>query len=94
MGRSPVYRSKGHSAVFTVEAAIALGARTALDVFVEHSDDGDEHWAVAGRFPSMTGSGVASLDVSGIKEFWRVASSLVGRAAQVRVLRPHWRGTD
>lgn len=92
MGRSPVYRSKGRNAVFAVEAA--GGATCALHVFVEHSDEREKEWSVAASFPSMTGYGVSEIDVTGIKELYRLSWEFLGLAedvTRVRFAEPVWR---
>jgi hypothetical protein len=95
MDQSPVYRSRGHSAVFTVEAEFAAAPHAALDVFVEHSDGEEKEWTVAGRFPSITMSGTTSVDVTGVKKFYRGSAEpvpgAVGDVCRLEVQEPRWR---
>jgi len=98
MGGSPFYSPSfgrgGESALFSLEVTHKLGTSPSLTVEVEHKNFEDTAWSSAGAFTSITATGVASKDVSGLKEecrFKYTPTGTDGDAFYVIVAAPAWR---
>lgn len=79
---TPYYTSPtprpSEDAVFSVEATHVVGTPTVV-LRVEESNDGDaSSWATAGTFANITDTGVKTLEVTGLKERYRLAVSFSG----------------
>ena len=59
----------GPSAVFTMDVVAIADAPTFV-VTVEHRNSNDT-WTVAGTFPNITGQGVSTKDITGLKQLLR-----------------------
>ena len=64
---SPSVPSGGESALFSVEVLAAIGTPS-LAISIETKNTEDTTWGVAGSFAAITALGVATKDVSTIKE--------------------------
>lgn len=89
---SPPFGRGGESAVFTVEVTLRHGNPT-LVLEVEHRNAEDTSWSSAGS-TSTSATGVATLDVSSLKEELRLKftfTSLVpGEFVHILVPAPMW----
>ena len=98
MGGSPFYSPSfgrgGEAALFSLEVTHKMGTSPSLAVVVEHKNEEDTTWAAAGAFTAITATGVASKDVSGLKEEVRfnfTPTGTDGDAFHVVVAEPAWR---
>src|SRR5210317_1293862 len=98
MGGSPFYSPSfgrgGEAALFSLEVTHKIGTSPSLAVSIEHKNEDDTSWAAAGAFTAITATGVASKDVSGLKEEVRFSFTPTGTdgdAFHVVVAEPAWR---
>ena len=89
---SPPFGRGGEAAVFTVEVTHRNGTPT-LVFAVEHKNAEDTSWSSAGS-TSVAASGVATLDVSALKEELRIkftfSSGNAGDFVNVLIPAPMW----
>jgi len=90
---SPAFPKGGDAAVFSVQ--IVNFSATSLTVTVQHRTAEETTWTDAGTFTSITTIGLATKDISGLKELVRfkflVNGSNVYDAVHVFVPPPSWR---
>ena len=98
MGGSPFYSPSfgrgGEAALFSLEVTHKMGTSPSLAVSIEHKNEDDTSWAAAGAFTAITALGVASKDISGLKEEVRfnfTPTGTDGDAFHVVVTAPAWR---
>jgi len=98
MGGSPFYSPSfdrgGEAALFSLDVTHKMGTSPSLAVSIEHKNADDTSWAAAGAFTSITATGVATKDLSGLKEeirFSFVPTGTDGDAFHVVVAMPAWR---
>ena len=98
MGGSPFYSPSfgrgGEAALFSLDVTHKMGTSPSLTVSVEHKNADDTTWAAAGAFTAITATGVASKDISGLKEELRfnfTPTGTDGDAFHVIVAAPAWR---
>ena len=96
-GSSPVYSKPaprgGASALFSIEV-LDISATYGIDVAVEHKNEEDTTWSSAGTFAGISATGVATKDISSLKEELRFAFTPTGTdgdAFHVIVAAPAWR---
>jgi hypothetical protein len=91
---SPSFRRGGEAAVFSVEATHKGGTPT-LTVVVEHKNVEDTSWGTADTFSAIAATGLATKDISGLKEELRFAftfaSGNLNDFFHVIVAAPAWR---
>ena len=91
---SPSFPRGGEAAVFSVDVTHYSGGPT-LVVTVEHKNVEDTSWTTAGTFSNITSTGVATKDVSSLKEEIRFAftftAGTAGDFCHVIVPEPAWR---
>ena len=90
---SPLFPSGGESALFSVEVLAKIGSPS-LAIDVETKNTEDTTWGVAGSFAAITGLGVATKDVSTLKEELRIKftmSGTDGHAFNMLMPAPAWR---
>jgi hypothetical protein len=89
---SPPFGRGGESAVFSIEVTHRNGTPT-LVFAVEHKNREDSSWSSAGS-TSVSSTGVATLDISGLKEELRLkftfSAGFVGDFVNVLVPAPMW----
>jgi hypothetical protein len=95
---SPEFPRGGLAARFSVDVAqLALTGATQVDIAVEHRNSEDTTFSTAGTFSAVTGTGAASLDVTGLKEVVRLSFAFSGGtpvasdAVHLLVQAPSWR---
>jgi hypothetical protein len=95
---SPSFPRGGQAATFTVDVTHLSGGSVTFIVAVEHKNADDTTWSNAGTFSSITAIGVATKDVSSLKEEIRLAFNYTGGSAgdfvHVVVAAPAWRTYD
>ena len=91
---SPSFPRGGEAATFAVEATVVNGSPT-LVILVEHKNEDDTTWATAATFGSITGTGVSTLDGTGLKEELRFKYAFSGGSSgnfvHLVVSPPAWR---
>ena len=90
---SPSFPSGGESALFSVEVLALIGTPS-LAISVETKNTEDTTWGVAASFTAITAAGVATKDVSALKEEVRLKftmSGTDGEAFNLLVPAPAWR---
>ena len=90
---SPSFPSGGESALFSAEVLAGIGSPS-LAISVETKNTEDTTWGVAGSFTAITAVGVASNDVSSLKEEVRFKFTMSGtdrHAFNMLVPAPAWR---
>ena len=90
---SPTLGRGGEAAVFSAETLAKIGAPS-LALEVEHKNTEDTTWTSAGTFTSITTLGVATKDISGLKEELRFKFTMTGTdgdAFNLLVPTPAWR---
>jgi len=90
---SPSFPRGGEAALFSVEVLAKIGSPS-LAIDVEHKNTEDTAWSSAGAFTSITTLGVASQDISGLKEEIRIKFTMTGTdgdAFNVLFPEPAWR---
>ena len=89
---SPPFGRGGDSAVFTIQVTMHAGSPT-LVFAVEHKNAEDTSWSSAGS-TTLSGTGVATLDVSALKEELRLkftfSSGANGNFVHLIVPAPMW----
>jgi len=91
---SPSFGRGGEAALFSLDVTHKMGTSPSLAVSIEHKNADDTSWAAAGAFTSITATGVATKDLSGLKEeirFSFVPTGTDGDAFHVVVAMPAWR---
>ena len=91
---SPTFLRGGEAALFSLDCTHKWGTSPSLAVDIEHKNMDDTAWASAGAFPAITTTGVASKDISGLKEQLRfkfLPTGNDGEAFHVVVPEPAWR---
>jgi hypothetical protein len=92
---SPTFPRGGLAGLFGIELLALSGTSVSLECVVQHKNREDTSYTTAGTFASMTAAGLATLDVSGLKEEIRLAITVGGSAATntvyAIVLPPMWR---
>jgi len=74
---SPSFRRGGEAALFSVEVLAKIGSPS-LAIDVEHKNTEDTTWSSASAFTSITALGVASQDISNLKEEIRIKFTMTG----------------
>ena len=90
---SPSFGRGGEAAVFSAETLAKIGAPS-LALEVEHKNTEDTTWTSVGTFTSITTLGVATKDISGLKEELRFKFTLTGTdgdAFNLLIAEPAWR---
>lgn len=67
---SPSFSRGGLAATFAIDISIFSGTQTFV-VTVEHRNEDDTGFTTAGVFSNITGTGVATKDITGLKEVIR-----------------------
>jgi hypothetical protein len=96
--RTNPFPRRGMAALFsiqTTQVGVGGGPLT-LNAVVQHKNREDASWTNAGTFSGITAAGVASLDVSSLKEEIRLAFTFSGSGApgsffRVFIPPPAWR---
>ena len=91
---SPSFPRGGEAALFSLEVTHKMGSSPSLAVSLEHKNEDDTTWTSAGAFTAITALGVASKDISGLKEELRfnfTPTGTDGEAFHVVVAEPAWR---
>lgn len=98
MGGSPFYSPSfgrgGEAALFSLDVTHKMGTSPSLAVSIEHKNEDETSWAAAGAFTAITATGVASKDISGLKEELRfnfTPTGTDGDAFHVVIAAPAWR---
>ncbi len=91
---SPTFPRGGEAATFAVDVTHFDGGPT-LVVSVEHKNMEDTSWTTAGTFTTITATGLATKDVTGLKEELRIkylfSAGTAGNLAHIVVPAPQWR---
>ena len=90
---SPSYHRAGEAALFSIEVTHKSGSPS-LSVDIEHKNEDDTTWSSAGAFTTITATGVATKDISGLKEELRfkfLPTGTDGEAFHVVLPEPAWR---
>ena len=90
---SPSFPRGGEAALFSLEVTHISGSPS-LAVDVEHKNEDDTTWSSAGAFSAITATGLATKDISGLKEELRIKflpTGTDGEAFHVIVPAPAWR---
>lgn len=91
---SPQFPRGGMAAVFSIETEFVVGSPT-LQVDVEHRNEDDTSWTVAGSFSGITAAGVSTADVTSLKEMirlsYRFTAGVAAELVHVIVPAPAWR---
>jgi hypothetical protein len=91
---SPSFPRGGEAAVFSIDVTHICGTPT-MGVAVEHKNVEDTSWATADNFTAITATGLATKDISGLKEEIRFAFTFSAGSAgdffHVIVPAPAWR---
>jgi len=91
---SPSFPRGGEAALFSLEVTHKMGSSPSLAVTIDHKNEEDTTWTAAGAFTAITATGVATKDLSGLKEELRFAFTPTGTdgdAFHVIVAAPAWR---
>jgi hypothetical protein len=91
---SPSFPRGGEAALFSLEVTHKMGTSPSLAVSVEHKNEDETSWAAAGAFSAITATGVATKDISSLKEEVRfnfTPTGTDGDAFHVIVAAPAWR---
>ena len=91
---SPSFPRGGEAALFSLEVTHKWGTSPSLAVTIEHKNMEDVSWATAASFSAITATGVATKDISGLKEEIRISflpTGTDGEAFHVIVPAPAWR---
>ena len=94
--RTPSFGRGGEAAVFSVDVT-HLKATTSLTlvVTVEHKNEADTTWTTAGTFANITATGVATKDITGLKEEIRISFTFTVGATpdfvHIVIPAPAWR---
>lgn len=92
---SPTFPRGGLAALFGIEVLALSGTSVSFECLVQHKNREDTSYTTAGTFASMTTAGLATLDVTGLKEEIRLVFTVGGSAATntvyAIVLPPTWR---
>ena len=76
---SPEFGRGGLAATFSVDVShYGIAGAAQFDVTVETRNSEDTTWGTAGTFSAITGTGVATLDVTGLKEIVRFRYAMSG----------------
>jgi hypothetical protein len=91
---SPSFPRGGEAAVFSIDVTHKAGSPN-MGVAVEHKNVEDTSWATADSFAVITATGLATKDISSLKEEIRFAFTFSGGSAgdffHVIVPAPAWR---
>ena len=91
---SPAFPRGGEAATFAVDVTHKEGSPTFV-VAVEHKNAEDTSWTTAGTFTAITATGLATKDVTGLKEELRLQYLFTGGSAgdfvHLVVPAPQWR---
>jgi len=90
---SPSFPRGGEAALFSVEVLAKIGSPS-LAIDIEHKNTEDTTWSSAGAFTSITALGVASQDISNLKEEIRIKFTMTGTngdAFNLLIPVPAWR---
>jgi len=99
VGTTPYYTTsfprRGNAALFSIQTTHVRGGLN-LHAFVQHKNREDASWASAGGFAVITAAGVATLDLSSLKEEIRFSFTFSGSGAlgaffRVFIPPPAWR---
>ncbi len=94
--RTNPFSRRGMAALFSIQTThVGSGALT-LNVAVQHRNREDASWTNAGTFSGITAAGLASLDLSGLKEEIRFSFTFSGGGPpgsffRVFIPPPAWR---
>ena len=92
---SPSFPRGGEAALFSIEVTHLFGSSPpSLAVTIEHKNEDDTTWSSAGSFAAITATGLATKDISGLKEELRISflpTGTDGEAFHVIVPAPAWR---
>jgi len=91
---SPTFPRGGEAALFSLDVTHKMGTSPSLAVSIEHKNEDETTWAAAGAFTAITATGVATKDISSLKEELRfnfTPSGTDGDAFHVVVPAPAWR---
>lgn len=93
---TPSFPRGGLSANFSLDVThIAAAASLTLVVAVEHKNEDETSWAVAGTFSNITAKGVATKDITGLKEEVRMSftysAGAEGDFVHLVLTQPAWR---
>ena len=90
---TPPFQRGGEAAVFTVEVTHLQGSPS-LTVTLQHKNVEDSSWSAVGAFSAITTVGVATKELSGLKEELRFAFTLTATVAgdwlHVLIPAPMW----
>ena len=90
---SPSFPRGGEAALFSVEVLAELGSPT-LVIGIDHKNYAETSWTAAGAFSAITAVGVATKDLSGLKEELRfkfTMSGTDGHGFNLLMPAPAWR---
>ena len=99
-GSSPIYTKPmprgGESALVSLNVTEFFSASVALVVAVEMRNEDGTTWTTAGTFAAITGTGVVSKNVSGVKQLVRLlihfdSGSTHGDSARIDGINFSWR---
>ena len=89
---SPSFPRGGEAATFAADVTHVEGSPS-LSIVVEHKNSEDTSWTTAGTFTAITGTGLATKDVTGLKEEIRLkyeyGSGSAGDFVHLVVPAPH-----
>ena len=91
---SPSFPRGGEAALFSLEVTHKMGTSPSLAVTIDHKNADETSWTAAGAFTAITATGVATKDISSLKEELRFAFTPTGTdgdAFHVIVAAPAWR---
>ena len=91
---SPSFPRGGEAALFSIEVTHKWGTSPSLAVTIEHKNADETTWTTAASFSAITATGVATQDISGLKEELRISylpTGNDGEAFHVLVAEPAWR---
>jgi len=86
---------RGLATLFSLQTT-HVGGTITLDASVEHKNRDESGWTAAGAFSGIAGTGVSTVDVSGLKEEIRFAFAFSGSGSlgdffRVYIPPPAWR---
>ena len=90
---SPSFGRGGEAALFSAEVLAKIGAPS-LTIDIEHKNTEDTAWTSAGTFAAIGSVGVATKDISGLKEEIRIKFTMTGTdgdAFNLLIPAPAWR---
>ncbi len=91
---SPAFPRGGLAALFSLDVTHMSGSPT-LSVAVQHKNADETTWGAAGSFAAISGTGVATKDITGLKEEIRLnftfTAGSAGNFVHIVVAAPAWR---